>query len=315
MSEKLTLIVRRLSYSTKTYTYNTNQEFNMTPMVKTFFDEPTFTFSYVVSDPETKHCAIVDSVLDFDYAAGKTDTASADQIIEYVQSEGFTVDWIIETHVHADHISAAPYLKEKLGGQLSIGEHITTVQNVFGKAFNEGTNFHRDGSQFDHLFKDEEIFTIGNLEGRAMHTPGHTPACMSYLIGDALFVGDTLFMPDYGTARCDFPGGDARTMYTSIQKLFSLPDETRMFMCHDYKAPDRDHYLNETTVGEERKHNIHVGEGIDMEHFIQMREERDATLAMPRLILPSVQVNMRAGHMPEPEDNGQSYLKVPVNLF
>src|SRR5210317_343705 len=270
----------------------------MTPMVKTFFDEPTFTFSYVVSDPETKRCAIVDSVLDFDYAAGKTDTASADAIIEYVKSEGLGVDWIIETHVHADHISAAPYLKEELGGQLSIGEHITTVQDVFGKAFNEGTAFQRDGSQFDHLFKDEETFKIGNIEGRALHTPGHTPACMSYLIGDALFVGDTLFMPDYGTARCDFPGGDARTLYASVKKIFSLPDETRMFMCHDYKAPGRDYYLNETTVGEERQHNVHVGEGKSEADFVKMREERDATLSMPRLILPSVQVNMRAGHMP-----------------
>ena len=287
----------------------------MTPQVKTFFDEPTFTFSYVVSDPETKQCAIVDSVLDFDYAAGKTDTASADEIIAYVQSEGLTVDWIIETHVHADHISAAPYLQEKLGGKLAIGEHITTVQNVFGKAFNEGTAFQRDGSQFDYLFKDEEQFKVGNIEARAMHTPGHTPACMSYLIGDALFVGDTLFMPDYGTARCDFPGGDAHTLYVSIQKLFALPDETRMFMCHDYKAPGRDHYLNETTVGEERLHNVHVGEDKCEKEFIKMRTERDATLSMPRLILPSVQMNMRAGHMPEPEDNGQSYLKVPLNLF
>ena len=287
----------------------------MTPLVKTFFDEPTFTFSYVVSDPETKRCAIVDSVLDFDYAAGKTDTASADQIVDYVKAEGLTVDWILETHVHADHLSAAPYLKDKLGGQLSIGEHITTVQNVFGKAFNEGSAFQRDGSQFDHLFKDEEQFKIGTIEARAMHTPGHTPACMSYLIGDALFVGDTLFMPDYGTARCDFPGGDAHTLYISVQKIFSLPDETRMFMCHDYKAPGRDHYLNETTVGEERLHNVHVGEGKCEQEFIKMRNERDATLSMPRLILPSVQVNMRAGHMPEPEENGQSYLKVPVNLF
>jgi glyoxylase-like metal-dependent hydrolase (beta-lactamase superfamily II) len=287
----------------------------MTPLVKTFFDEPTFTFSYVVSDPETKRCAIVDSVLDFDYAAGKTDTASADQIVDYVKAEGLTVDWILETHVHADHLSAAPYLKDKLGGQLSIGEHITTVQNVFGKAFNEGSAFQRDGSQFDHLFKDEEQFKIGTIEARAMHTPGHTPACMSYLIGDALFVGDTLFMPDYGTARCDFPGGDAHTLYISVQKIFSLPDETRMFMCHDYKAPGRDHYLNETTVGEERLHNVHVGEGKCEQEFIKMRTERDATLSMPRLILPSVQVNMRAGHMPEPEENGQSYLKVPVNLF
>jgi len=287
----------------------------MTPLVKTFFDEPTFTFSYVVSDPETKRCAIVDSVLDFDYAAGKTDTASADQIVDYVKAEGLTVDWILETHVHADHLSAAPYLKDKLGGQLSIGEHITTVQNVFGKAFNEGSAFQRDGSQFDHLFKDEEQFKIGSIEARAMHTPGHTPACMSYLIGDALFVGDTLFMPDYGTARCDFPGGDAHTLYISVQKIFSLPDETRMFMCHDYKAPGRDHYLNETTVGEERLHNVHVGEGKCEQEFIKMRTERDATLSMPRLILPSVQVNMRAGHLPEPEENGQSYLKVPVNLF
>jgi len=287
----------------------------MTPLVKTFFDEPTFTFSYVVSDPETKRCAIVDSVLDFDYAAGKTDTASADQIVDYVKAEGLTVDWILETHVHADHLSAAPYLKDKLGGQLSIGEHITTVQNVFGKAFNEGSAFQRDGSQFDHLFKDEEQFKIGTIEARAMHTPGHTPACMSYLIGDALFVGDTLFMPDYGTARCDFPGGDAHTLYISVQKIFSLPDETRMFMCHDYKAPGRDHYLNETTVGEERLHNVHVGEGKCEQEFIKMRTERDATLSMPRLILPSVQVNMRAGHLPEPEENGQSYLKVPVNLF
>jgi len=287
----------------------------MKPSVKTFFDEPTFTFSYVVSDPETKRCAIVDSVLDFDYAAGKTDTASADQIVDYVNAEGLTVDWILETHVHADHLSAAPYLQEKLGGQLSIGEHITTVQNVFGKAFNEGSAFQRDGSQFDHLFKDDEPFKVGNIEARAMHTPGHTPACMSYLIGDALFVGDTLFMPDYGTARCDFPGGDAHTLYLSVQKLFALPDETRMFMCHDYKAPGRDHYLNETTVGEERLHNVHVGEGKCEQEFIKMRTERDATLSMPRLILPSVQVNMRAGHMPEPEENGQAYLKVPVNLF
>lgn len=287
----------------------------MKPSVKTFFDEPTFTFSYVVSDPETKRCAIVDSVLDFDYAAGKTDTASADQIVDYVNAEGLTVDWILETHVHADHLSAAPYLQEKLGGQLSIGEHITTVQNVFGKAFNEGSAFQRDGSQFDHLFKDDEQFKVGNIEARAMHTPGHTPACMSYLIGDALFVGDTLFMPDYGTARCDFPGGDAHTLYLSVQKIFALPDETRMFMCHDYKAPGRDHYLNETTVGEERLHNVHVGEGKCEQEFIKMRTERDATLSMPRLILPSVQINMRAGHMPEPEENGQSYLKVPVNLF
>jgi len=285
------------------------------PLVKTFFDEPTFTFSYVVSDPDTKECAIIDSVLDFDYASGKTDSASADEIIDYIKSEGFSVRWIIDTHVHADHISAAPYLKDKLGGQLSIGENITRIQSVFGKAFNEGESFLRDGSQFDHLFKDGEQFNLGNIEARALHTPGHTPACMSFLIGDALFVGDTLFMPDYGTARCDFPGGDARVLFASVQKIFALPDETRMFMCHDYKAPGREHYLNETTVGEERKHNIHVGEGISETEFVSMREARDATLGMPRLILPSVQVNMRAGHMPEPEDNGQRYLKIPINLF
>lgn len=287
----------------------------MLPLIKTFFDEPTFTYSHVVSCPETKACAIIDSVLDFNYAAGTTDTASADAIIAYIESEGLKTEWIIETHVHADHISAAPYLKDKLGGQLSIGEHITVVQNVFGKAFNAGTEFERDGSQFDHLFKDEELFAVGKIQGRAMHTPGHTPACMSYLIGNALFVGDTLFMPDFGTARCDFPGGDAATLYASIQKLFTLPDDTRVMMCHDYKAPGRDVYAYETTIGEERKHNIHVGEAHDEADFINMRETRDATLDMPRLILPSVQVNMRAGHMPPAEDNGQVYLKVPVNLF
>ena len=287
----------------------------MQPIVKTFFDEPTFTFSHVVSDPETKECAIIDSVLDFDYASGKTDRVSADQIIAYIKEESLQTQWILETHVHADHLSAAPYLKEKLGGTLAIGDQITVVQNVFGKAFNAGTDFERDGSQFDHLFKDDESFSIGSIAAKAIHTPGHTPACMSYLIGDALFVGDTLFMPDYGTARCDFPGGDATTLFQSIQKLFTLPDETRVFMCHDYKAPGRDEYQFETTIGEERQHNIHVSVEHDQADFIHMRESRDATLDMPRLILPSVQVNMRAGHMPPAEDNGQRYLKIPVDLF
>ncbi len=287
----------------------------MQPIVKTFFDEPTFTFSHVVSDPETKECAIIDSVLDFDYASGKTDRVSADQIIAYIKEESLQTQWILETHVHADHLSAAPYLKEQLGGTLAIGDQITVVQNVFGKAFNAGTDFERDGSQFDHLFKDDESFSIGSIAAKAIHTPGHTPACMSYLIGDALFVGDTLFMPDYGTARCDFPGGDATTLYQSIQKLFTLPDETRVFMCHDYKAPGRDEYQFETTIGEERQHNIHVSVEHDQADFIHMRESRDATLDMPRLILPSVQVNMRAGHMPPAEDNGQRFLKIPVDLF
>jgi glyoxylase-like metal-dependent hydrolase (beta-lactamase superfamily II) len=290
-------------------------EHPMQPIVKTFFDEPTFTFSHVVSDPETKECAIIDSVLDFDYASGKTDRVSADQIIAYIKEESLQTQWILETHVHADHLSAAPYLKEQLGGTLAIGDQITVVQNVFGKAFNAGTEFERDGSQFDHLFKDDESFNIGSIAAKAIHTPGHTPACMSYLIGDALFVGDTLFMPDYGTARCDFPGGDATTLYQSIQKLFTLPDETRVFMCHDYKAPGRDEYQFETTIGEERQHNIHVSVEHDQADFIHMRESRDATLDMPRLILPSVQVNMRAGHMPPAEDNGQRYLKIPVDLF
>ncbi len=287
----------------------------MHPKVTVFFDEPTFTYSYVIQDPASNHCAIVDSVLDFDYAAGKTDTRSADEILNFVAAEGLTVDWILETHVHADHLSAAPYLQDKTGAKLAIGSHITTVQDTFGKAFNAGTEFARDGSQFDALLSDGDEIRIGELKGFAMHTPGHTPACMTYVFDNAAFVGDTLFMPDYGTARCDFPGGDARTLYQSIQRVFSLPSETRLFMCHDYKAPGRDEYANETTVADERKHNIHVKEGISEEDFVRMRTERDATLDMPRLILPSVQVNMRAGKMPPAEDNDQIYLKIPINLF
>ncbi|TFH86535.1 MBL fold metallo-hydrolase [Billgrantia azerbaijanica] len=285
------------------------------PLVTPFFDEPTNTFSYVVRDPESTACAILDSVLDFDYAAGRTDVHSADAIVALVEREGLTVEWLLETHVHADHLSAAPYLYEKLGGRTGIGAKITVVQDVFGKVFNAGTDFARDGSQFDRLFEEGDTFTIGNLEGRVLHTPGHTPACLTYVIGDAAFIGDTLFMPDYGTARCDFPGGDARTLYRSIHKVLSLPDATRLFLCHDYKAPGREEYRHETTVAEQRAHNVHVHEGIGEEAFVKMRTERDATLGMPKLIIPSVQVNMRAGQMPPPEGNGQVYLKVPLNRF
>ncbi len=285
------------------------------PTIKTFFDEPTNTFSYVVQDPTSNSCAIIDSVLDFDYASGSTDVASANAIIDYIKANQLTVEWILETHVHADHLSAAPYLHEQLGGKTGIGAMITVVQDTFGKAFNAGTEFARDGSQFDQLFNEGDRFSIGNLEGYVLHTPGHTPACLSYVIGDAVFVGDTLFMPDFGTARCDFPGGDAKTLYKSIQKVLSLPEATRIFLCHDYKAPGRDEYVHETTVGEQRKQNIHVHEGITEEEFVKMRTERDATLSMPTLILPSVQVNMRAGEMPPAEENGQVYLKVPVNMF
>lgn len=285
------------------------------PIVQPFFDEPTNTFSYVVQDPDSQACAIVDSVLDFDYAAGRTDVRSAEEIIAYIRDQGLTVQWILETHVHADHLSAAPFLHEQLGGKTGIGAHIVDVQEIFGKAFNAGTEFARDGSQFDALFNEGDSFRIGNLEGRVLHTPGHTPACLTYVIGDAAFVGDTLFMPDYGTARCDFPGGDAGTLYQSIQKVLSLPDETRIFLCHDYKAPDREEFQYMTTVAEQRANNVHVHQGISEQEFVKMRTERDATLDMPRLILPSVQVNMRAGHMPPAEDNGQIYLKVPVNRF
>ncbi|MEQ6916109.1 MBL fold metallo-hydrolase [Halomonas aquatica] len=285
------------------------------PIVTCFFDEPTNTFSYVVKDPGSRACAILDSVLDFDYAAGRTDVRSADEIIAFVRDNGLEVEWILETHVHADHLSAAPYLVEKLGGKTGIGAQITVVQDVFGKAFNAGTEFARDGSQFDRLFEEGDTFTIGHLEGRVLHTPGHTPACLTYVLGDAAFVGDTLFMPDYGTARCDFPGGDARTLFRSIQKVLALPGETRLFLCHDYKAPDREEYQHETSVAEQRAHNVHVHEGVSEDEFVKMRTERDSTLGMPRLILPSVQVNMRAGHMPPSEDNGQVYLKVPINKF
>ncbi len=285
------------------------------PLVQPFFDEPTNTFSYVIRDPDSRACAIVDSGLEFDYAAGRARVDSADAIIEYVRAEGLQVQWVLETHVHADHLSAAPYLQDTLGGQTGIGEHIREVQEIFGKVFNAGTDFARDGSQFDRLFRDGDRFWIGGLEARVMHTPGHTPACLTYVIGDAAFVGDTLFMPDYGTARCDFPGGDARALFRSIQKVLALPPETRLFLCHDYKAEGRDQFAPMTTVAEQRRANIHVHDGVTEDEFVALRTERDATLGMPRLILPSVQVNMRAGDMPPAEDNGQVYLKVPINRF
>lgn len=282
-------------------------------VVHTLFDEATFTATHIASDPATGKAAIIDSVLDFDPASGRTSTASADQVIAHVKAAGLTVEWLLETHVHADHLSAAPYLQEHLGGTLAIGRDIRAVQSVFGTIFNEGPDFARDGSQFDRLLEDGERFALGSLAGIALHVPGHTPADMAYVIGDAAFIGDTLFMPDYGTARVDFPGGDARTLFRSIHRLLALPDRTRLFLCHDYKAPGRDRFAWETTVAEERAHNVHVHPGVTEDAFVAMREARDATLGMPRLILPSIQINMRAGHLPEPEDNGTRYLKLPLN--
>jgi len=285
----------------------------MTPIVNAFFDEATNTITYVVREPEGRACAVVDSVLDFDYASGRTDARSADAVLAFIEAEGLDLQWILETHVHADHLSAAPYIQERLGGRIGIGEKITVVQNTFGKIFNEGTEFQRDGSQFDRLFTEGDSFHIGQMRGDVLHTPGHTPACLTYVIGDAAFVGDTLFMPDFGTARCDFPGGSAETMFDSVQKILRLPDETRIFVCHDYKAPGRDVYAWETTVGEQKARNVHVGAGRSREDFVKMRTTRDASLSMPRLIIPSLQVNMRAGQMPPAEENGVTYLKVPVN--
>lgn len=284
-----------------------------TPVIRTFFDEATCTASHVVSCPVTHKAAVVDSVLDYDPAAGRTSFASAEQIVAYVQQAGLTVEWQLETHVHADHLSAAPWLQEKLGGKLGIGKDILRVQDVFGKLFNAGTDFARDGSQFDHLFTDGEQFKIGELEVTVLHVPGHTPADMAYIIGDAAFVGDTIFMPDFGTARADFPGGDARKLYHSIKRLLSLPPQTRLFLCHDYLSAGRDHYLWMTTVEAERENNIHVRQGVTEEEFVAMRNKRDSTLSMPTLIMPSVQVNMRGGNLPVPDDNGVSYIRIPVN--
>jgi glyoxylase-like metal-dependent hydrolase (beta-lactamase superfamily II) len=285
------------------------------PVVKTFFDEPTFTATHVVHDPATRRAAIIDSVLDFDQPSGRTKTASAEAVVAYVKAEGLVVDWILETHAHADHLSAAPYLQAQLGGKIVIGAAITTVQQTFAKVFNEPASFAVDGSQFDQLMADGAPFMLGAIPAMALHVPGHTPACLAYVIGDAVFVGDTLFMPDYGTARCDFPGGNARTLYRSIRRLMELPDETKVFLCHDYLGPDRQDYVWETTIAAQRDGNIQVRQGISEDAFVTMRETRDATLAMPRLILPSVQVNIRAGHLPEPEANGVSYLKLPLNLL
>jgi glyoxylase-like metal-dependent hydrolase (beta-lactamase superfamily II) len=283
------------------------------PEVFSFFDVPTNTATYVLKDPASPSAAIVDSVLDYDAAAGRTDTKAADELIAFVRERGLDVEWLLETHVHADHLSAAPYLKEKLGGKIAIGANITVVQDVFGKVFNAGTEFERDGSQFDALFRDGDRIRIGEMAGYAMHTPGHTPACMTYVFGDAAFIGDTLFMPDYGTARADFPGGSARDLYRSIRKVLALPPETRLFLCHDYKAPGRDEFVWETTVAAQRASNVHVRDGVTEDEYVAMREARDRTLGMPKLIIPSIQVNMRAGDLPEPEDNGVRYLKVPLN--
>ena len=284
------------------------------PEVTAFFHEPTFTASYVVADPATKRAAIVDSVLDFDEKSGRTSTAAADAIVGFVRSNGLGVDWLLETHAHADHLSAAPYLQEKLGGKLAIGSGISAVQEEFGKVFNEGSEFRRDGSQFDQLFDDGDTFAIGDVAATVLYVPGHSPADVAYIVGDAAFVGDTMFMPDYGTARADFPGGDAGQLYRSIRRLMRLPEPTRVFLCHDYKAlPNRTHFAWETTIGAQRTGNVHVHEGVSEEAFVAMRNARDATLDMPNLILPSVQVNMRAGHLPEPEANGVRYLKLPLN--
>ncbi|MCM5558940.1 MBL fold metallo-hydrolase [Pleomorphomonas sp. JP5] len=282
------------------------------PEVKAFPESETNTISYVVSDPETGKAAIVDSVLDIDYAAGRLSYRSADAIIAFVEQRGLTVEWLIETHVHADHLSAAPYIQARVGGKIGIGDGITVVQDTFGKVFNEGTEFARDGSQFDRLFQDGDRYRIGNIEAVALSTPGHTPACMTHVIGDAAFVGDTLFMPDAGTARADFPGGDASALYRSARRILELPAETRLFMCHDYGTETRG-MAWETTVAEERARNIHVGDGIGEQEFVDKRTARDATLSMPRLILPSLQVNMKAGRLPEPDAAGKRFLKVPLD--
>ncbi len=288
---------------------------SLSPIVKSFFDETTNTATHVIHDPVTMRGAVIDSVLDFDAAAGRTRTRSADAPIAYVRSARIEIEWLLETHAHADHLSAAPYIQQQCGGKLAIGREIITVQNMFGKIFNAGTEFTRDGSDFDRLFDDGDRFTVGDIPAIALHVPGHTPADMAFVIGDVVFTGDTLFMPDYGTARADFPGGDARQLYRSIRRLLSLPDETRLFLCHDYKAPARDAYVWETTVAAERAGNVHAHDGIDEEAFYAMRTARDAILSMPKLMLPAVQVNMRAGHLPEAEDNGTRYLKLPLNVL
>jgi len=284
----------------------------MKPDVQAYFDEATFTVTYVVSDPQTKRAAVIDPVRDFDAASGRISTGSIDAVLAHIRERGLSVDWILETHVHADHLSAAPYVKEALGGSIAIGRNVVAVQQTFGKLFHVEAEFRADGSQFDRLFGDDEAFTVGGIEARVLETPGHTPACVTYVIGDCAFVGDTLFMPDFGSARCDFPGGDARTLYRSIRRVLELPPTTRVFVGHDYKAPGRDVFAWETTVAEQKADNKHVHDGVDEDAFVATRTERDATLGMPRLLLPSVQINMRGGQLPPPEDNGVRYLKLPL---
>ncbi len=282
------------------------------PIVRGFFDEATFTITYVVSDPHTQRAVIIDPVLDFDPASGRTSTTSADEVIAYVEDNDLGIDWIFETHVHADHLTGAPYLRDRLGGKTAIGSSVSAVQEVFKGVFNL-KDLATDGSQFDHLLTDGETFAVGDIEGRVLATPGHTPACVTYVIGDAAFVGDTLFMPDFGSARTDFPGGDAQQLYESIRRILSLPDDTRLFMCHDYKAPGRDEYAWETSVAEQRASNIHINDSVSKDEFVEFREGRDAQLGMPKLILPSLQINLRAGGLPEPEDNDVRYLKLPLD--
>lgn len=285
------------------------------PDVRSYFDVKTNAACYILKDPESNVCAVVDSILDFDMASGTTHTAHADMLINEIKKNSWNLEWIIETHVHADHLSAAPYLSQKIGGKIAIGSNINAVQKVFGKIFNAGTEFQMDGSQFDRLFEDGDSFNVGQMEVEVMHTPGHTPACVTYVVGDSAFIGDTLFMPDFGTARADFPGGSATNLYRSIQRILSLPDDTRLFLCHDYKAPGRDEFCWETTVAEEKLNNIHVGGGKSEEEFVSFRTARDEQLNMPKLIIPSIQVNMRAGKLPPAEDNGTVYLKVPLNAL
>jgi len=282
------------------------------PSVTAFFDEATFTVTYVVADPDSAHAAIVDPVLDYDPASGRTSTASADKVAAFVRDNNLSIDWVLETHVHADHLSAAPYLREKLGGKVAIGKNVAAVQETFQGVFNI-EDLATDGSQFDHLFEDGDEFSIGDMAGSIIGTPGHTPACITYVIGDAAFVGDTLFMPDFGTARTDFPGGDAGMLYDSIQRILALPGDTRLFMCHDYKAPGRDEFAWETSVAEQREVNVHINRNVSRDEFVAMREGRDAELGMPKLILPSIQVNVRAGQLPEAEANGVRYLKIPLD--
>jgi glyoxylase-like metal-dependent hydrolase (beta-lactamase superfamily II) len=287
----------------------------MTADVKAFFDQDTNTVTYVLRDPAGDACVIIDPVLDYDPAAGRTSTASAERVLAYVQDEGLKVAWILETHAHADHLSAAAYLKSKTGARTGTGRLITEVQATFKKVFGLGADFTADGSQFDRLFDDGDLLEVGGLAIRVMHTPGHTPSCITYVAGDAAFVGDTLFMPDYGTARTDFPGGDAATLYRSIRRILSLPADTRLFLCHDYKAPGRDEFRWETTVGQQREHNVHIHDGVSEQAFVDFRTEKDSTLDMPKLILPSIQVNIRAGQMPPPDDNGAVFLKIPLNVL